>query len=75
MPALLLAIAGLFGVGYAFEKADQLAKDTGLFSTGSQTNVPEAKGTIGQNIDKAGTSVAVGLLIISASYAYSLVKR
>lgn len=72
----LLAIAAVIGAGaFLVDRTDQLAKDSGLFSPGSQTNVPEAKGTIGQNVDKVGTSMAAGLLIVSAAYAFSLVKR
>lgn len=72
----LLAIAAVIGAGaFLVDRADQLGKDSGLFSPGSQTTVPDAKGTIGQNVDKVGSSVSAGLLIVAAAFAYSLVKR
>ncbi len=72
----LLAIAAVIGAGaFLVDRTDQLGKDSGLFSPGSQTNVPEAKGTLGQNVDKVGGAMSAGVLIISAAYAVSLVKR
>lgn len=73
---LLWAIAALVGAGAFFvDRTNQLGKDSGLFSSGAQTNIPEAKGTIGQNIDKLGSAASTGLMLVGLAYAYSLVKR
>jgi|CXWL01.1.fsa_nt_gi hypothetical protein len=73
---LLWAIAALVGAGaFLIDRSNQLGKDSGLFSSGAQTNIPEAKGTLGQNVDKVGSAASTGLLLVSAAFAYSLVKR
>lgn len=75
MPILLSLAALLLSGGFIAERAGTLGQKAGIFAPDSQTNVPEAKGTIAQNVDKVGTAVSIGLLIVAGAFAYSLAKK
>lgn len=68
----LLALSALFGTGYLLLGE---ARKSGLTPLDSQANEPGSSATIGANVDKLGSSAAVGLLLVSGAFAYSLVKR
>jgi hypothetical protein len=73
---LLLALAAALGAGaFLVDRATKLGQSSGVLAPDSQTNVPEAQGTIGRNADKLGTSASIGLLVVSSAFAYSLVKQ
>ena len=72
----MLALAAALGAGaFLIDRADRLGKDAGVFPPDSQANSPQPAGTIGGNVDKIGTAASTGLLLVSAAFAYSLVKR
>lgn len=73
---MLLALAAALGAGaWLIDRANKLGQSTGVLMPDSQSNIPQASGTIERNADKLGNATATGVLLVAGAFAFSLVKK